>query len=98
MCQGDSGGPLTLVSEGAHTLVGVVSHGGQAAASCGQVAHRHPAGVYPHCSQSPYDVFMKVSAYLPWIKSTVLANGGLASCDYFLSAPPKLGTQAFAIP
>jgi len=82
VCEGDSGGPLTLVSEGAHTLVGIVSHGGQAAAACGQ---------------SPYDVFMKVSSFLPWIDSTILANGGMASCDYILLAPPKLGTHPSVI-
>ena len=75
--------------------MGVVSHGGQPAAACGQVPCYCSEST--HCLQSPYDVFMKVSAFLPWINGTILANGGMASCDYFLSAPPKLGTHASVI-
>ena len=59
---------------------------------CRPTASIHTLGL-----QSPYDVFMKVSSYLPWINGTILANGGMASCDYFLSAPPKLGTHASVI-
>ena len=37
------------------------------------------------------DVYTRVSYFLPWINATILSNGGLASCDYSLTALPVQG-------
>ena len=48
----------------------------------------------PECSNLPreeckqYDVFTEVSAFLTWIDDTVLAHGGMSSCDFYLAAYP----------
>ena len=79
MTQGDSGGPLTIVNEdGAHVLAGIVSK------------KTGPPG--QECSQQDLAVFTSVGAFLPWIKSNIEDNGGMASCGGFkYSAPPSEG-------
>ena len=37
------------------------------------------------------DVYTRVTYFLPWINATILSNGGLASCDYSLTALPVQG-------
>ena len=39
------------------------------------------------------DVYTRVSYFLPWINATILSNGGLASCDYSLTALPVQGNN-----
>ena len=43
------------------------------------------------CDQQDYSVFTSVSAFLPWIESAIKENGGMASCNFNISAPPTLG-------
>ena len=38
------------------------------------------------------DVYTRVSAFLPWINTTILSNGGLASCNFSLTALPTQGS------
>ena len=75
--QGDSGGPLTVNKKGAHFLVGIVSR---------------RLGLEDACSEQDYAVFTNVSALLPWIRTSIEENGGMASCSFNISAPPTLGT------
>ena len=44
-----------------------------------------------NCNQQDYSVFTSVSALLPWIKSSIKENGGMASCSFNFSTPPTLG-------
>ena len=37
------------------------------------------------------DVFTRLSHFLPWMNTTILSNGGLASCDFALTAEPSQG-------
>ena len=76
--QGDSGGPLTVNQKGAHFLVGIVSR---------------RLGLEDACSEQDYAVFTNVSALLPWIRSSIEENGGMASCSFNISAPPTLGMR-----
>ena len=46
------------------------------------------------CREQDYAVFTNVSALLPWIKSQIKDNGGMASCNSNISAPPTLGMSA----
>ena len=64
--------------EGAHVLVGIVSR---------------KLGIEDACSEQDYAVFTNVSALLPWIRSSIEANGGMASCSFNISAHPTLGMQ-----
>ena len=43
------------------------------------------------CSQQDYTIFTSVSALLPWIMSSIQENGGMASCSFNISAPPRPG-------
>ena len=43
------------------------------------------------CSQQDFAVFTKVSAFLPWVESSIKENGGMASCGFNFSALPTLG-------
>ena len=47
------------------------------------------------CSQQDYAVFTSVSALLPWIKTSIKENGGMASCSLDFSALPSLGILLF---
>ena len=38
-------------------------------------------------------MYSRVSSYVPWIRDTVLANGGLSSCDLSLIADPIEGNK-----
>ena len=76
--QGDSGGPLTVNKKGAHFLVGIVSR---------------RLGLEDACSEQDYAVFTNVSALLPWIRTSIEENGGMASCSFNISAPPTLGMR-----
>ena len=38
------------------------------------------------------DVYTRVSYFLPWLNSTILSNGGLASCNFSLTALPSQGS------
>ena len=76
--QGDSGGPLTVNKKGAHFLVGIVSR---------------RLGLEDACSEQDYAVFTNVSALLPWIRTSIEENGGMASCSFNISAPPSLGMR-----
>ena len=38
------------------------------------------------------DVYTRVSYFLPWMNSTILSNGGLASCNFSLTALPSQGS------
>ena len=38
-------------------------------------------------------MYSRVSSYVPWIRDTVLANGGLSSCDLSLIADPFEGNM-----
>ena len=38
------------------------------------------------------DVYTRVSYFLPWLNTTILSNGGLASCNFFLTALPSQGS------
>ena len=37
------------------------------------------------------DVYTRVSSFLAWINATILSNGGLASCNFSLTAEPSQG-------
>ena len=39
------------------------------------------------------DVYTRVSYFLPWMNSTILSNGGLASCNFSLTALPSQGSS-----
>ena len=43
------------------------------------------------CGQDDFYVFTKVHAFMPWVKSMIEENGGMASCGYTISAPPTKG-------
>ena len=73
--QGDSGGPLTIV-DGEGVHILV-----------GIISKR----LGETCSEQDFAVFTSVSAFLPWIKSSIKENGGMASCSFNFSAPPSLG-------
>ena len=73
--QGDSGGPLTVVNEEGSHTL------------VGIVSKR----LGENCSQQEYAIFTKVSALMPWIKSSIKENGGMASCSFNFSALPTLG-------
>ena len=45
-------------------------------------------------SEQDYAVFANVSAFLPWIKSSIKENGGMVSCSFNISAPPTNGMSA----
>ena len=50
------------------------------------------------CSQQDYAIYTNVWAFLPWIESSILENGGMASCSNFnFSAPPTLGQYQLRI-
>ena len=50
------------------------------------------------CSQQDYAIYTNVWAFLPWIKFSILENGGMASCGNFnFSAPPTLGQYQLII-
>ena len=94
-CQGDSGGPLTVEEDGVHTLAGVISHGLSEISEVKVIVKKL---IIDHCQQVKTiiskdlpDVYSRLSYYIPWINTTILANGGLASCDYSLIAQPTLG-------
>ena len=75
--QGDSGGPLTVKNQNdAHTLIGIVSK-------------MLPLGTT--CKDQEYSVFTSISGFLPWIKSVIKDNGGMASCDASFSVTPSKG-------
>ena len=38
------------------------------------------------------DVYTRVSYFLPWLNTTILSNGGLASCNFSLTALPSQGS------
>ena len=38
-------------------------------------------------------MYSRVSFYVPWIRDTILANGGLSSCDFSLIADPIEGNN-----
>ena len=73
--QGDSGGPLTVVNEEGTHTL------------VGIVSKR----LGESCSQQDFAVFTSVSAFLPWIESSIKENGGMASCSFNFSALPTLG-------
>ena len=73
--QGDSGGPLTVMNEEGSHIL------------VGIVSK----GLGETCSQQEYAIFTKVSALMPWIKSSIKENGGMASCSFNFSALPTLG-------
>ena len=75
LIQGDSGGPLTVLNED-----GAHSLLGIASKRLGH-----------NCSQEGFTVFTRVSAFLPWIETAIKENGGMAACDFTISAPPILG-------
>ena len=62
--------------QSAHTLIGIVSKGFTPGFTC---------------SKDEYAVFTNVHALMPWIKSSIIENGGMVSCDFNFSAPPSLG-------
>ena len=70
--QGDSGGPLTIEDGERHHTM------------VGVVSH----GVSVTCGQAGADVHMKVAAFIPWINKTIVSEGGMASCNYMLTANP----------
>ena len=83
LSQGDSGGPLTVQNqEGAHTLIGVVSK---------------MLPLDTTCKDQEYAVFTSISGFLPWIKSSIKDNGGMASCDASFSVPPSKGCSNYSI-
>ena len=43
------------------------------------------------CSHQDYTVFSSVSAFLPWIETSIKESGGMASCGFNFSALPTLG-------
>ena len=43
------------------------------------------------CGQDEYAIFTSVQSLIPWIKSSIIANGGMVSCNFNFSAPPSLG-------
>ena len=73
--KGDSGGPLTTTSEEGAHVL------------VGIVSKR----LGESCDQQDYAVFTSVSAFLPWIESSIKENGGMASCTFNFSALPTLG-------
>ena len=75
LTQGDSGGPLTVEDNKGAHVL------------VGIVSKR----LGYNCSQQDFAVFTNVSALLPWIKSSIKENGGMASCAFNFSAPPTLG-------
>ena len=77
LSQGDSGGPLTVKNEAdAHTLIGVVSK---------------MLPLDTACKDQEYAVFTSIVGLLPWIKSSIKDNGGMASCDASFSVLPSKG-------
>ena len=70
--QGDSGGPITVEDGEGHHTM------------VGVVSH----GVSVTCGQAGADVHMKVAAFIPWINKTIVRQGGMASCNYMLTANP----------
>ena len=48
----------------------------------------------PPFSKDKPDVYSRVSYYVPWITTTILANGGLSSCDFSLIADPIEGNKS----
>ena len=44
-----------------------------------------------NCSSDGLTIFTRVSTLLPWIETSIKENGGMASCDFTLSALPTLG-------
>ena len=74
--QGDSGGPLTVVNEEGAHVL------------VGIVSKM----LGDSCNQQNYSVYTSVSGLLPWIESSIMENGGMASCNSFnISALPTLG-------
>ena len=62
--------------------------------------HRHrQQNAFPghHLQDHEYTVFTSISGFLPWIKSSIKDNGGMASCDASFSVPPSKGCSNYSI-
>ena len=81
---------------GVHTLAGITSHG------LSQIPHIKVdlTLVFNRCTffwkmvyilKDLPDVYTRVSYFLPWLNTTILSNGGLASCNFSLTAEPSQG-------
>ena len=46
-----------------------------------------------NCNEQDLTVFTSVASLLPWIEETIKENGGMASCNFNISALPVLGTM-----
>ena len=80
--QGDSGGPLTVADfNGAHTLIGIVSQG----------VNFTGVNLTGSCGKDEYAIFTNVQSLMPWIESSIIEIGGMASCNFNFSALPSLG-------
>ena len=79
--------------DGVHTLAGVTSHGLSEFPQIKVCVKEYFLSFQirkPILKDVP-DVYTRVSYFLPWINATILSNGGLASCDYSLTALPVQG-------
>ena len=79
--------------DGVHTLAGVTSHGLSEFPQIKVSVKEYFLSFQirkPILKDVP-DVYTRVSYFLPWINATILSNGGLASCDYSLTALPVQG-------
>ena len=54
-------------------------------------------GFVGSCGQDEYAIFTNVQSLMPWIKSSIIENGGMASCNFNFSAPPALGPIDFNV-
>ena len=45
------------------------------------------------CSKAQPDVYTRVSYFLSWINKTIITNGGIASCNFTLTASPRKGSH-----
>ena len=96
-----------MTKNGIHTLEGITSHGLSEInhikvvpvtivgrhlwISLHQLTFSFKGICLPSLSKDKPDVYSRVSFYVPWIRDTILANGGLSSCDFSLIADPVEG-------
>ena len=48
-------------------------------------------GFRESCGKDEYAIFTNMQPLMPWIESSIIENGGMASCNFNFSAPPSLG-------